>query len=126
MNILACPICKNFPLELVVFDVKRREIGEVREKQPLCELYCGYKGKYIRELDEEPPCSECIGLEIVAGILYCKRCGRWYPIEDEIPRMLPDELRDNSEDIAFLEKYREYIPKEILRNGRPVNLSILK
>jgi len=60
--------------------------------------------------------------EIVEGILVCPKCLRWYPIRDEIPEMLPDELRDRRSEIDFLKKWREKIPENILLNGKPFNL----
>jgi len=60
--------------------------------------------------------------EIVEGIIVCPKCLRWYPIKDEIPEMLPDELRDVRSEISFLEKWREKIPKKILLEGKPFNL----
>ena len=59
MEILACPIDKHCPLELLVFEEKE---------------------------------------EIVEGLIICPKCLRWYPIRDEIPEMLPDELRKEGED----------------------------
>ncbi len=41
---------------------------------------------------------------IIEGVLYCSDCSRFYPIIDEIPIMLPDELRDKKQDIEFLKK----------------------
>ena len=38
--------------------------------------------------------------EIVSGIIICSKCNRWYPIIDEIPHMLPDDLREEKEDVA--------------------------
>jgi uncharacterized protein YbaR (Trm112 family) len=61
--------------------------------------------------------------EIVEGIIVCKKCLRWYPIIDEIPHMLPDDLRKREEDIAFLKKYRDKVPSEVLRLGKPFNLA---
>ena len=91
-------------------------------KPKRCELYCGYRGSPIEELDEEPPCDECWRVEIVNGILFCEGCGRWYPIIDEIPRMLPDDLRDRNEDVRFLAAWRARIPERILREGKPFSL----
>ena len=61
--------------------------------------------------------------EIVEGIIICPKCLRWYPIRDEIPEMLPDELREKRDEIQFLKKWRRKIPQKILREGRPFNLS---
>ncbi|MEM2902499.1 MAG: Trm112 family protein [Candidatus Bathyarchaeia archaeon] len=83
LEILACPMCKNYPLRLHVFEEKE---------------------------------------EIVSGILECAGCKRWYPIIDEIPHMLPDEMRDGKEDITFLEKWRNKTPKHILEKGKPYSL----
>ncbi len=60
--------------------------------------------------------------EIVEGIIVCPKCLRWYPIRDEIPEMLPDELREKKEEIEFLKRWREKIPKIILSEGKPFNL----
>lgn len=83
MEILACPMDKHYPLELLVF----------KEKE-----------------------------EIVEGLIICPKCLRWYPIRDEIPEMLPDELRKESEDLPFLRKWKKKVPKKILLEGKPFNL----
>ena len=36
--------------------------------------------------------------------------------------MLPDDLRDKEEDKQFLLSYKDQIPEEILKNGKPVSL----
>lgn len=82
MSILACPICKHYPLDLYLF--------EERE-------------------------------EVVEGLITCIKCKRWYPIIEEIPFMLPDELRDGKDDIPFLKKWRKKFPKEFLKEGKPFN-----
>ena len=60
--------------------------------------------------------------EITDGIIICERCNRWYPIIEEIPVMLPDELRKEKEDKEFLEKWKEKVPENILKNGIPYHL----
>ena len=62
------------------------------------------------------------GDEIVSGIIICSKCNRWYPIIDEIPHMLPDDLREEKEDVVFLRKWREKIPQNTLTEGRPFKL----
>ena len=118
MDLLACPVCKHFPLALYVFNV--RKVG-ASPKPRKCELYCGYHSAWVRDLSGAK-CDECWGKEIVNGLLYCENCGRWYPIEDEIPRMLPDDLRDRNKDASFLSKWKARIPVKILREGKPFNL----
>lgn len=61
--------------------------------------------------------------EVVDGLLVCSSCGRWYPIIDEIPHMLPDELREGKEDLSFLRRFRERVPRKVLEEGKPFNLS---
>jgi len=83
LDILACPIDKYYPLELLVFEEKE---------------------------------------EIVEGLLLCSKCNRWYPISDEIPQMLPDDLREAKEDLAWLQKWRQQVPEKVLYEGKPFNL----
>jgi len=59
---------------------------------------------------------------IVDGALFCTECNRFYPITDEIPVMLPDDLRNKSEDIDFLTKFRDKLPEKIVKQGKPVHL----
>ncbi|RJS74376.1 Trm112 family protein [Candidatus Bathyarchaeota archaeon] len=61
--------------------------------------------------------------EIVEGVIVCPKCLRWYPIRDEIPELLPDQLRDKKEEIDFLQKWKTKIPEKILREGKPFNLA---
>jgi uncharacterized protein YbaR (Trm112 family) len=61
--------------------------------------------------------------EIVEGVIICPKCLRWYPIRDEIPEMLPDELREEKDELPFLRKWKHKIPK---KNSHRANLSTLK
>ncbi|HVE37674.1 MAG TPA: Trm112 family protein [Nitrososphaeraceae archaeon] len=90
LDILACPIDKYYPLELI-------EIDTVEDKT--------IKENVIKE-----------------GVLFCLQCSRFYPIIEEIPVMLPDELRDKEKDIQFLQKWHEKIPSKIIKNGHPWHL----
>ena len=84
LDILACPIDKHYPLELV----------EIESKDDL-----------VRQ-----------------GILVCNKCNRYYPIMDEIPVMLPDELRKRVEDLEFLQKWQSRIPEKVIKQGNPWHL----
>jgi uncharacterized protein YbaR (Trm112 family) len=53
------------------------------------------------------------------GVLFCNECLRYYPIIDEIPIMLPDELRERQTDINFLQKWKNKIPDKVIRHGNP-------
>ncbi len=85
LDILACPIDKHYPLELLEFT----------SKEDL----------------------------IVDGVLLCAECERYYPIIDEIPVMLPDNLRSRKEDIEFLQKWSSKLPKNVTNGGKPWNLA---
>ncbi|MGB9717488.1 MAG: Trm112 family protein [Thermoproteota archaeon] len=123
MDLLACPIDKDFPLKLIVFQEEERSI-DFKCDNVVCELYCGLKASYVKDanLDAEV-CNQCMRKEVLNGILICSKCNRWYPILDEIPQLLPDELRESNEDLSFLRKYAEKIPKNILEQGKPFNLA---
>jgi len=84
IEILACPIDKFFPLEIIELNSKDEIVHE--------------------------------------GVLFCSKCSRYYPIIEEIPIMLPDELRNKSHDIEFLEKYKNRLPEKIITNGSPWHL----
>jgi uncharacterized protein YbaR (Trm112 family) len=60
--------------------------------------------------------------EVVEGIIVCTECNRFYPIIDEIPHMLPDNLRSKDEDLKFLKKWIEKLPEKVKTQGKPFNL----
>lgn len=66
---------------------------------------------------------ECTADEkkVTEGALYCTDCSRFYPIIDEIPIMLPDELRDKKLDMDFLGR-NAGLPEKITRQGLPWHL----
>lgn len=84
MDMLVCPIDKQFPLE----------IYEIKSNQDV----------------------------VLEGVLFCSKCSRFYPIIEEIPIMLPDELRDKKQDIDFLGKNRQTLPQKIIKDANPWHL----
>jgi uncharacterized protein YbaR (Trm112 family) len=56
------------------------------------------------------------------GILFCAKCNRYYPIMEEIPVMLPDELRKRQTDLEFLKKWQSKIPEKVIKQGNPWHL----
>ena len=84
MEILACPMDKHFPLEIIEISSKDEIISE--------------------------------------GVIFCSECSRFYPIVDEIPIMLPDELRDKNQDMEFLKKNAKSLPEKIVNKGLPWHL----
>jgi uncharacterized protein len=81
-----------------------------------CPIDKFYPLRLLEFTDKEPDV-------VVDGVLLCDKCKRFYPIIDEIPVMLPDDLRSRKEDLEFLQKWKGSIPKETLTSGKPVNLS---
>ncbi len=59
---------------------------------------------------------------IVEGVLFCISCSRFYPIIEEIPIMLPDELRNKEQDIEFLKKNKDALSDKIILHGKPWHL----
>ncbi len=123
LDVLACPMCKNFPLKLTMI-TEREDVGRGVEEVP-CELFCGYHQAFISTLERDrliKDCNICMKRTIVHGVLFCEKCGRWYPIIDEIPRMMPDDLRERKEELKFLKENAEAIPERILKEGKPFHL----
>ena len=84
VEILACPIDKNHPLELFEINGKEDTVTE--------------------------------------GVLFCPKCSRFYPIIEDIPIMLPDELRDKKQEIGFLKNNKDNLPEKIVKSGLPWHL----
>jgi len=59
---------------------------------------------------------------IFEGAIYCTKCFRFYPIIEEIPIMLPDELRDKNKDMEFLKRNQYLLPEKITRQASPWHL----
>lgn len=56
------------------------------------------------------------------GALYCPECSRFYPIIEEIPIMLPDDLRDREQEMGFLAEHKRLLPEKITRHANPWHL----
>ncbi|HEX7033421.1 MAG TPA: Trm112 family protein [Nitrososphaera sp.] len=90
------------------------------KKSMLDILACPIDKHYPLELYE----VESEGQIVKEGVLFCNKCGRYYPIIDEIPVMLPDELRQEKKnmDIEFLRKWQGKIPDKVIKQGNPWHL----
>lgn len=99
LEILACPIDKHSPLELTIIKQNTIENG---------------KDNSTQDKQED--------IIIHNGVLFCTKCSRFYPIIEEIPIMLPDELRDKELEMKFLKDNRSIIPKKIIENANPWHL----
>ena len=81
-------------------------------------LACPIDKHHPLELFENKSDSE----KITEGSLYCEKCSRFFPIIDEIPIMLPDELRDKKQENEFLQKNKDSLPEKIIKQGKPWHL----
>jgi uncharacterized protein YbaR (Trm112 family) len=62
-------------------------------------------------------------IEIESGLLFCKKCNRWFPIIDTIPQMLPDEFRDEEKEIYFLQTNKNLLDEKFLnQNLKPFRI----
>lgn len=128
LDILACPIDKNYPLELIELNVKELEKDKIKENyHPLNSdennniVKKNKNSGGVNKVNEIKHNDEKV-IVVIDGILYCKKCSRFYPIIDEIPIMLPDELREKEKDLQFLKKWKHTIPEEILTQSNPWHL----
>lgn len=114
MDIIACPYDKHFPLKIYMYNTKYFKERNVNIKtKPLCDLYCARENKKIYEFKELPECVKCLKEEVIEGVLYCSKCGRYYPIINGIPVLLSDDLRDQQvEHLKMVQKYAEKYEKE--------------
>lgn len=122
LDYIRCIYCKNYPLKLIPLEVVREEVDTSGLEFPLCKNYCGYLDKNVVQ-GVEYPCKECLAIGIRSGVLYCEKCGRWYPIKTGILHMLRDSKRRENADKEFLRKWKDKLPREILVEGKPYNIA---
>jgi uncharacterized protein len=87
-------------------------------------LACPIDKHYPLELTQIDASEDTTVKELIIkeGVLFCPECSRFYPIIEEIPVMLPDDLRDKEKDIQFLQKWEQKIPGKITKNAKPWHL----
>ena len=56
------------------------------------------------------------------GAIFCPKCSRFFPIIEEIPIMLPDELRDKKHEMEFLRNFKDKLPEKIITKANPWHL----
>ena len=108
IDILACPIDKNYPLKLIEINLENKIFDDDNDDNDDTEEEVENKNKEYTIVKE--------------GILYCDKCLRFYPIKEEIPILLPDELREEDKDLEFLKKWKDKIPDYILEKAEPWHL----
>jgi uncharacterized protein len=134
LEILVCPFDKVSSLELFQFKAKTNPntVTTIANKKGLDSQNTSTKEEEtnkdmktkstnpqspsVSEMNKEP--SEVIE----EGLLLCRTCLRFYPITEEIPIILPDELRDKKKDMEFLRTWNGSIPNDLLKNLKPWTL----
>ena len=134
LDILVCPFDKVSSLELIQFkaklnpnksttildneslDSKNILENEMENNRKMREGNTITTNSSDSKMNKDP-------FEIVEeGLLLCRTCLRYYPITEEIPIILPDELRDKKKDLEFLKTWNELIPNDLLKNLKPWTL----
>jgi uncharacterized protein YbaR (Trm112 family) len=113
LEILACPIDKHSPLELIEINVQlaNQSSSDIRSDG----------SKTLKRLTDNDTTYD--NVIVKEGVLFCNRCSRFFPIIDEIPIMLPDELREREKDLQFLLEWKTKIPSKILDHGLPWHIN---
>ncbi len=128
LDILVCPFDKISPLELIVFKTRSNTSTEASRSSSLTDPDAIKKDGVNMEnnktnIQDGPITTSVLSSEIIQeGLLLCRTCMRFYPITEEIPIILPDELRDKKKDIQFLKTWKELIPNDLLKNLKPWTL----
>ncbi len=128
LDVLVCPFDKESELEL--FELKTRPMGYVAQSgENKSEFESGLKSNNNRAQDSTVKASNTADMEntdndviIEDGILFCNSCLRFYPIVEEIPIILPDELRDKNNDLDILRKWCDSLPEKVVKRSLPWHL----
>jgi uncharacterized protein YbaR (Trm112 family) len=123
LDILVCPFDKYSTLELYEFNTRNIEKNNgnliIEPKPQNIKLEESIENKSENSLKDIPPDDNII---IEEGVLFCNTCNRFYPIVEEIPIILPDELRDKDKDIEMLKKWSDSLPDKIIKEALPWHL----
>lgn len=121
MDYIKCIHCGSFPLKMIPLETREENVDTSGLEFPLCRSYCAYLNENIIQ-GKTYPCDKCLTIAIVNGVLYCDKCGRWYPIINGILHILKDSKRKEDADKEFLRRWRDKLPEEIVIRGKPFNL----
>ncbi|TVP41716.1 Trm112 family protein [Candidatus Nitrosocosmicus arcticus] len=128
LDILVCPFDKVSTLELIEFKTLSNSSIDSSQSPPINDQSAFTKDRVYKDNNntknqELPTTKSAIASEIIQeGLLLCRTCMRFYPITEEIPIILPDELRDKKKDIEFLQTWNKSIPEYLLKNLKPWTL----
>ena len=125
LDVLVCPFDKESELEL--FEFKTRPMGNIAQSGEIKSgSEIGLKSNNNRAQDSTVKPSNAVDMDndvvIEEGMLFCNSCLRFYPIVEEIPIILPDELRDKNNDLNFLKKWGNSLPDKVVKRSLPWHL----
>jgi uncharacterized protein YbaR (Trm112 family) len=147
LDILVCPFDKESKLEL--FDLgsnappkdegkTKKDVGQKSsdghqqnksyQKSNVMEsisAHYEYKEEKKNKIDaysDELFADADLDIVIEEGILFCNRCLRIFPIVEEIPIILPDEIRDKNKDLELLKKWSNSLPDKVVKKALPWHL----
>lgn len=122
LDILVCPFDKESSLELYEFSTRilEKTEGETMTEPKLQNIKIEESIK-SKDVDRSEDLSNN-DVVIEEGILFCNSCFRFYPIVEEIPIILPDELRDKNKDLDLLKKWSKSLPEKVVKKALPWHL----
>ena len=139
LDILVCPFDKESKLEL--FDLGSRVTQKDEEKftdehqqnkgdqknndMESISVYNEYEEEKKNKIDANSDdlfAEADYDIVIEEGILFCNHCFRFYPIVEEIPIILPDEIRDKNKDLELLKKWSNSLPEKVVKKALPWHL----
>jgi uncharacterized protein YbaR (Trm112 family) len=147
LDILVCPFDKESKLELFELGSRVSQKDEESIKKDLIpkftgehqqnksdqknndmesiSVYNGYEEEKKNKVDAHSDdlfADADYDIVIEEGVLFCNRCFRFFPIVEEIPIILPDEIRDKNKDLELLKKWSDSLPEKVVKNAQPWHL----
>ena len=123
LDILVCPFDKESSLELYELSTKNFEKTDskiiLESNMQNVKIEGGFVENKKDKTSKDPSDDDII---IEEGILFCNSCSRFYPIVEEIPIILPDELRDKNKDMEFITKWSNSLPEKVVKKALPWHL----
>lgn len=133
LNFVACPVgreeltCLTLEeVEAPLPHVRLSECGRVSQAGALVGPLPPGETTPLREAlaaeaCESAPPERNEGVRVRSGLLVAAGSGRWYPVREFVPELLPDHLRDLEGDRAWLDSVRGRLPEGVLRHLRPLD-----
>ena len=125
LDFLVCPFDKESELELFEFKTRPMEnIAQSAEIKSGSESGLKSNDNRARDSTFKPRNAVDIDNDVVIedGMLFCNSWLRFYPIVEEIPIILPDELRDKNNDLDILRKWSDSLPEKVVKRSLPWHL----